>query len=277
VTRRLVPRAARNWLRAPSLSVEWLADEARHALGRDPVVRLRPEWPLRCHPAALRRTFLPAVADPDQALELSGFIAACVPGMRLFDAGAHFGLFTLAALHYGGNAARAVAVDPSPAATRMLRIHADLNGITNRVTIVEAALGSRVGRTLLVPVGVIAAGYYVPAEPGGAAEARSVTALTLDSLAERHGVPTHVKIDVEGLEADVLAGARTVLAHKSAPILFVELHNQMVRERGADPDQAVESLAAAGYGLFDLDGRPANAREVVKRPLTRIVARRRTP
>lgn len=275
LARRLLPRGARNWLRAPSLSVTWLADEARHALGRDPVARLRPDWPVRCHPAALRRAFLPALADPEQALELSSFIAACSPGMRLFDVGAHFGLFTLAALHYGGSDARAVAVDPSPGATRMLRIHANINGIADRVTVVEAAIGARVGQTNLVPVGVIAAGYYAPPEPGSGTEATAVSALTMDALAERHRWPTHVKIDVEGFEADVLAGAQAVLSHRSAPALFIELHNQMVRERGADPDRTLEFLAAAGYELFDLDGRPANPGQLVTRPLTRIVARRR--
>ncbi|MFI5208338.1 MAG: FkbM family methyltransferase [Gemmatimonadales bacterium] len=275
MTRRLVPRGARNWLRAPSLSVMWLADEARHALGLNPVVRLRPDWPLRCHPAALRVAFLPACADAEQARELDGFIASCAPGMRLFDIGAHFGLFTLAALHYGGSAAQVVAVDPSPAATRMLRIQADLNGIADRMTIVEAALGDRVGQAHLVPVGVIAAGYYAPPQAGGFAEARVVAALTLDALAARHGWPTHVKIDVEGAEADVLAGAHDVLAHTPAPVLFVELHNEMVRGCGGDPGRATAALAAAGYEIFDLDGRTSSANAILARPLTRIVARRR--
>jgi FkbM family methyltransferase len=276
LARRLLPRAARNWLRAPSLSVAWLADEARHAVGQDPMVRLRPDWPVRCHSAALRRAFLPALADPEQALELDGLIAACRPGMLLFDIGAHFGLFTLAALHYGGAGARVIAVDPSPAATRMLRIHCGLNGAADRVTIVEAAIGDRVGRTRLVPVGVIGAGYFAPLGAGDDSQARMVSALTLDALTENNGWPTHVKVDVEGFEADVLAGAHHVLAHTPAPVLFVELHNDMVRARGADPLQSIDTLATAGYALFDLDGRPASGSDVVKRPLTRIVARRRS-
>jgi FkbM family methyltransferase len=274
LARALLPRGARNWLRSPAMSAAWVADEARHALGFDPAVPLRPGWSPRCHPAALRLAFWPALADGDQARELDGFIVACGPGMRFLDVGAHFGLFSLAALHYGGLEAVVIAVDPSPTAARILRLHARLNGVERRLTVVEAALADRAGRVDLVSVGVIAAGYYArPAADHGAGETTSVEALTLDALAERHGMtPTHIKIDVEGFEAQVLAGARTVLA-ASHPLLFVELHNEMVRRRGLDPGATLDQLAAAGYALCDPDGRPVGAREILSRPLTRIVAR----
>jgi len=108
--RRVVPRVIRNWLRSPSRSLAWAWDELGHALGRDPVIFLRAGWSVRAHPAA-RRAFGIPQSDPSQIAELDAFIASCCPGMMLFDIGAHFGLFSFAALHYGGPTARAVAVD----------------------------------------------------------------------------------------------------------------------------------------------------------------------
>ena len=82
--------------------------------------------------------------------------------MVLFDLGAHFGLFSLAALHYGGIGSRAVAVDPSPAAMRMMRVEARLNNIADgRWRLVQAAVTNQVGVQQMVAAGVHSAGYYV--------------------------------------------------------------------------------------------------------------------
>lgn len=81
--------------------------------------------------------------------------------MILFDIGAHFGLFSLAALHYGGRDARAIAVDPSTVAVRFLKIQAGLNDAVDRLRIVEASVAAHTGRQDMVAVGVLANGFYV--------------------------------------------------------------------------------------------------------------------
>ena len=71
---------------------------------------------LRSRHSAFHRGYSWCTSDDELIEELDSFIAHCRRGMVLFDVGAHFGVFSLAALHYGGPDAIAVAVDPSPAA-----------------------------------------------------------------------------------------------------------------------------------------------------------------
>ena len=130
----IIPRSARNWLRDPRKTLQWGIDAGRFALGQVETLEMRPGWELRAHPLAARCAYEPLRQDPEQRSELDSFIAACTPGMRLLDVGAHFGVFSLAALHYGGPTATAVAVDPSGTAAHMLTVHANLNGFSDRLT-----------------------------------------------------------------------------------------------------------------------------------------------
>ena len=273
--RRLVPRQARNWLRSPRRSLRWLSDEVSHALGRHSELALFPGWSLRCHPAAARTAFTPLIADPEQRREMEAFIAECRPGMKLLDVGAHFGLFSLAALHYGGPEAAAVAVDPSAGATRMIRINATLNGFGRRLTVVTAAAAEQSGTLGLVPVGVIAAGYFVrPDSREAPSETVAVPAFSIDDLcAQLPFSPTHIKIDVEGYEAEVLNGASRTLALRPAPVLFIELHNGMVRARGASPQHTLDLLQAKGYVRLERERHPIAADRVLADDVVRLIAR----
>jgi FkbM family methyltransferase len=273
---RLIPRDVRNWLRSPAATLAWAWDDVRHRAGADRLARIREDWLLRCHPAAYRMAYQAHVGDPEQVLELDTFIAACTPGMVLFDLGAHFGLFALAATRYGGAGARAVALDPSGFACRMIREQARLNGVAARITVVEAAIAAASGRQAMIPVGVIAAGYYSAATEGhGAGEREEVRAVTVDDLARELDIwPTHMKIDVEGAEAAALLGAGAALARDPAPVLFLELHNAMVRARGADPGETLDLLAGVGYQVQGLDNRPLSRATILAQPLIRVVARR---
>lgn len=76
--------------------------------------------------------------------------------------------------------------------------------------------------------------------------------VTLDSVVESIGCrPALLKIDVEGYEAHVLRGARTLLQSPNAPVISFELNPTTLGEVGS----GVESVAAElrGYRFFYLD------------------------
>src|SRR5919201_7133393 len=99
--RTLVPRPVRNAVRRPRATAAWLWHELAYAVGACPRWRVTPDWEVRCHPASL--VSFRAQTEMDQCRrELAGFVRRCTPGMTLLDVGAHYGVFTLAALHYGG-------------------------------------------------------------------------------------------------------------------------------------------------------------------------------
>ena len=59
---------------------------------------------------------------------------------------------------------------------------------------------------------------------------------SVDDLAATFGVPlpTHVKIDVDGLEADILRGGATVFSSKCVASMIVECEQEMSFERSAE-------------------------------------------
>ena len=270
VIRATVPRSMRNWLRSPSRSLEWLWDSSSFALGTTKTLRLQSDWPMICHPRAYKTGYQAQVLDPDQAAEFQSFLSHCKPGMILFDLGAHFGFFSLAAAHYDG---RAVAVDPSPAAIHMIETQAKLNHCASSIKTIRAAASDTAGEIDMLATGVLSDGYFIISRGRRSSELTRLQAITIDQLTQEYGMPTHIKIDVEGYEAAVLRGARPTLSG-SSPMLFVELHNEIVALGGGDRNEALDELARMGYAVFGVDGQPISREAIFKKTVTRIVARR---
>jgi FkbM family methyltransferase len=272
--RAAVPRGLRNWLRAPLRSLEWALQEVKYAAGAKETVAMRPGFSPVCHPAVFNFAYHLQHTDPDQVREFDGFIKYAIPEMVLFDIGAHFGLFSLAALHYGGPRAVAVAVDPSPTAARMVKIQAQLNKVTDRLHVVEASVGDHTGVQNMVAVGVMAGGYFVfPRDDHTGSELTVTKAFTIDDLTDQYQLtPTHIKIDVEGAEAAVLKGGKQTLSGSQAPLLFVELHNQIVSDLGGDPGEAISLLRDYDYKIFSSDGLPLGTDAVLQQEIVRVIA-----
>src|SRR6478735_9112356 len=134
------------------------------------------------------------------------------PGDLAFDIGAHVGDRVAAFRRLG---ARVVAVEPQPALVRTLKV---LYGLCADVTIEAKALGRRAG-TIEMKVNVAnptistASDAFVDAARGAPGwegqnwdSAIRVQTTTLDELIAMHGEPAFIKIDVEGFEAEALAG-----------------------------------------------------------------------
>lgn len=140
------------------------------------------------------------------------------PGDLAFDVGAHVGDRTASFRRLG---ARVVSVEPQPGLVRVLRL---LYGRDKHVAIEACAVGRDEGVVTLRlnvenPTVATASDAFVDAArdaPGWEdqrwSRAIEVPVTTLDALIARHGVPSFVKIDVEGYEAEALAGLRHPVA-----------------------------------------------------------------
>jgi len=268
LARRLIPRALRNALRRPARTVSLLAQGLAWRLGHRATCELRAGWAFPCHPAA-KRALLLHRDDAELRSELDSFTARCREGMVFFDVGAHYGVFSLAALHYGRDA-RVVAVEPSAEASSVLRANLGLAGAGERAKVVQAAVGAKDGTLRMLTTGPNAENYMV----GTDEERPDVTEVrqrTLGSLAAETGlVPTHVKIDVEGFEGEVLEGGRELLA-RARPLVFLELHGDILRGRGRAPRAVLATLEELGYRRFTRDEQPAACDALAAAPIVRIV------
>ena len=152
------------------------------------------------------------------------------PGDLVFDVGAHVGDRIAAFRRLG---ARVVAVEPQPALVRTLKL---LYGRDPAVTIERlpsAATPARSNSKLNVdnPTVSTASTEFIDAAGGapgweGQAWSRSVQVplTTLDALIARHGLPAFIKIDVEGFEAEALAGLT-----QPPPRAVVRIHHHPAR------------------------------------------------
>jgi FkbM family methyltransferase len=272
VIRATVPRPFRNWLRSPSKSALWLWDASRFYLGTTETLHFPPNWTLICHPHAYRVAYQAQIADPEQREEFENFLLQCSDRMFLLDIGAHFGVFSLAAAHFGG---KAVAVDPSPIATRMIARQSALNGLSDSIRIIQAAVSDESGAVDMVSSGVFSDGYFKIIEGRAKSDLTRTRAVTIDQLVSQYGAPTHIKIDVEGQESAVLRGGREALDQFS-PILFLELHSEMVTAEGGDPNLVLDELTQLGYETFALKGNSLGRDAILQHPIIRIVAARAT-
>jgi FkbM family methyltransferase len=270
VIRDTIPRPLRNWLRSPSKSAQWFWDAGRFYLGYTETLHFPQDWALICHPQAYRVACHSQISDPEQRDEFQNFLLQCSPRMVLLDIGAHFGIFSLAAAHFGG---KAIAIDPSPIATRMIATQSCLNQLSDSIRVIQAAVTAEDGAVDMLSSGVFSDGYFKMTRGRAKKELTRTQAITIDQLANLYGPPTHIKIDVEGQEAAVVRGGRTVLGQHS-PILFLELHNEMILSEGGDPNLALNELDQLGYQIFAFEGHALDRDFILQKPLLRVVAAR---
>ena len=184
---------------------------------------------------------------PDRVRAQARFYAALLPpGALAFDIGTHMGNRTRALRRAG---LRVVALEPQAAFWRILR-----TTLPRDVTVLCAAAGERPGRATryVAPrhptVSTLSAGFRKDAvrlPTFGAVRwsaRQEVEVTTLDALIAAHGLPAYIKIDVEGHEAEVLAGL-------SRPVRFVSI--EVIPGLTTRASAALDRLDALGTYRFN--------------------------
>jgi FkbM family methyltransferase len=176
----------------------------------------------------------PRLEEIDELVRVGGLRR----GATVFDLGAHQAVVALMLAAEVGPSGRIIAVEAQPHNASIARRNVSLNRAAN-VAVVHAAIADRPG-TVSFAEGLN--GHVDAATRLGNVE---VLALTIDQLAEQHGRPDLVFLDVEGYEGKALEGAEATLRARSTSF-FVEVHSDDL------VDWTVAEIMArfAGYSLL---------------------------
>jgi FkbM family methyltransferase len=182
--------------------------------------------------------------------ELGDFLNAELRGGdTCIDVGANIGVHTVRMARVTGTSGRVIAIEADVKLADRLAANVELNGLKN-VDIVRAAASDVSGRRLEL---------FTPA-PGDPNKARAsllhhqyltgpssaVQTVTVDELAAKAHVAL-IKVDVEGVEIDVLRGARATL-ERDFPVLVFEYNRDLVK----DDISPLDYCRSLGYQLIEM-------------------------
>jgi len=210
--------------------------------GRLKGYRMRVDW--RIHRAFIYDSWEPEVT---RAIDRT-----VVPGMTVADIGAQSGFYTLLLSKRVGAQGKVIAFEPLPANYRLLEENLRLNKIENAIVRREAVADRTGALNFQFPLDEpsLIAGPVLAEDSTGAFD---VPCVSLDDfVAGQLNSLDLIKMDVEGAEGSVLAGATKTL-QQFHPNLIIELHHA-----GDQPrlHPVPVRLQAMGYSIEWLDERP---------------------
>lgn len=170
-------------------------------------------------------------------------------GSTVVDVGANIGFFTLRFAEWVGQSGTVIAIEPAPENVAGLARRLGKRGLLPRVKLIEAVAAETDGRACLA---------LNPLHPGDhriSDQGLEVQAVTVDGVLKSAVHPISlIKIDVQGAEMRVLAGARTAI-DRFRPVLLVEVDARALGTYGAAVGTLVGFMNAYQYAPHRLTRR----------------------
>jgi FkbM family methyltransferase len=176
-----------------------------------------------------------------------------INGTTVFDVGANIGLSAIPLLHEYDHL-RVISFEASPAVLPyLLRTH-NSNSYRNRWDVVPKAVTRKSGDEVSFSVHVKGGDVFDGIRHTGRSDtARSVQVVTtcIDDEWNERGQPevSVIKVDVEGGELDVIAGARKCI-ERCRPVIVTEWSPKNFPAYEVDAYSMLELAAAIEYGVF---------------------------
>lgn len=166
-------------------------------------------------------------------------------GDGFVDVGANVGSYTV--LAGGAIGARCISIEPIPGTFSRLVDNINLNGIGATVSALNIGAGEA-GGTIRFTSGLDTVNHVVTDSEQGTGETIEVPVRKLDDVLDTFE-PLLIKIDVEGFETNVIAGADKVLSRESLLGVIMELNGSGNRY-GFDEAKLHRVMLDYGFGAF---------------------------
>jgi FkbM family methyltransferase len=194
------------------------------------------------------------------------FLSVVQPGMRVVEIGANMGWYSLLAAANIGPAGKLVSFEANPRMAEILRRNISINGFLDRAQIVNKAVFSA-NQTLKFGV----YDKYMGGSSLFAARAQTagddrhdpqvndmfrvieVEAVALDSYFAQGSEVDFIKIDAEGAEPHILAGANRLLAENKDVQIMTEFAPQLLQRGGSSAEEFYASIRALGFRVLRIE------------------------
>ena len=191
--------------------------------------------------------------QPGESATVALFLKMLTPGATVFDVGANVGYYALVAAKSVGPHGQVHAFEATPAVAERFGENVTLNRLTN-VVVNHFAVCDRAGEVEFRLQADDSEGNSLVSYATDWLSVR-VPAVTLDDyIADRKvGRVDILKVDVEGAEPLVFAGATALLSRREPPLLIVESNPATLRAAGNSPELLRTQLAAFGYRCYGVE------------------------
>lgn len=202
-------------------------------------------------------SFRNSIPDSEKML-LQGLSFGALPNSVVIDIGANIGLFTpcLADIY---RQSRILSFEPSRETFRVLSRHVDTSLFANRISLYRQAVSNYDGiTTFLDDQSSSATNRLLTAEeslsPNSMNKIYEVPTVSLDSFCTNHSIESIelLKVDVEGFEAQVLDGARRMLAEDRIKHIFLELCPSNLAAVGTTPLELWSMIESLDLNAFSI-------------------------
>ena len=177
-------------------------------------------------------------------------------GDFFWDVGAHLGVYSLLAAQHGQ--VRVLALEPNPRTQEFLIRNIQNNRYMDKIQAYPLAISAQAGRLKFYCDDLESdVSSLIELENPGQLRAVEIETVTLDDLARKvSDYPTVMKIDVEGVELDVLRGGQgfwNTLRNRGSFHLFIESNSTALERAGASADELYRELEKIGFQVFIID------------------------
>jgi FkbM family methyltransferase len=178
------------------------------------------------------------------------------PGAEILDIGANIGAHTLHLARLAGATGHVLAFEPTAYAFAKLQRNLALNPeLAPRVTAFQCFLGAgdeaRPAERIYAGWPLVGGKELHAKHRGEAMPTTGAVLRSLDGLLAERGWPRidFVKLDVDGYECEVLAGAQAML-QRSRPVFIMELSPYVLEEHGASLARLMNCFLPLGYRFY---------------------------